>query len=121
MADPNLYIYDRKSLKRVAAKKLDGVDILSLSFSGDGSRYALVSGGRIFIEDVLKWYDPKTQSIVRIHDTPSGKTLLAFAASTRWAHLKFSPDGRRLAVVNNDGTIEVWTLPPATTIEEKRL
>ncbi len=111
LADPNIYIYDRTTLKQVAKKAFDSIDILSLSFSQDGSRYALISGGRLFIEDVFKWYDPKTQSVVRIHDTLSGKTLHAFAASTRWARVKFSPDGRRLAVINDDGTIEVWPLP----------
>lgn len=108
LADPNVYIYDRRTLKQVSKKVLERIDILSLSFLGDGRRYALVSGGRIYIEDLFK---PKTQSIIRIHDTLSGKTLLAFPASSRWARVKFSPDGKRLAVVNDDDTIEVWTLP----------
>ena len=114
LADPNIYIYDRHTLKQVSRKVLDGIDILGLSFTGNGNRYALVSGGRIFIEDILKWCDPKTESIVRIHDTLSGKALLAFPASTRWVQVKFSPDGKRLAVVNDDGTIEIWTLPDKT-------
>jgi WD40 repeat protein len=111
LADPHLYIYDRKTMKQVAKEMFDGVDLLGLTFSGDGSRNAIVSGGRIFVEDLFKWYDPKTQSIVRIHETLSGKTLLAFPASTRWARVRFSPDGKRLAVINDDGTIEVWMLP----------
>jgi WD40 repeat protein len=110
LADPHVYIYDRQTLRRVAEKKFDGVDILSLSFSTDGTRYAIVSGGRIFIEDLLKWYDPKTQSVVRIHDTLTGKTLLARGTSTRWARVKFSPEGKRLAVIYDDDTIEIWPL-----------
>jgi hypothetical protein len=57
-------------------------------------------------------HDPRSRSIVRIHDTISGNTLLAFPASTHSVHIKLSPGAKRLAVVNDDGTIEVWTLPP---------
>jgi WD40 repeat protein len=57
-------------------------------------------------------WDPKTQSELPIHETLSGRTLLAFPASTRWVrNLTFSPDGRQLAIAIGDGTIEVWWLP----------
>jgi len=105
LANPHIYVYDRKTSKQVAKKLLDGVEILSLSFSQNGSRYALAC------RDQLKWYEPRSRSIVRIHDTLSGRTLLALAASTRWARVKLSRDGKRLTVINDDGTIEVWTLP----------
>jgi WD40 repeat protein len=112
--DPNVDIFDRKTLTRISTKMLAGTDILSHSFSEDGGRYALVTGGRIFISEQFRQYDPETQSIVRVHNTVTGKTLFAFPASTRWVHVKLSPDGNRLAVVNDDGTIEVWKLPPVS-------
>jgi WD40 repeat protein len=100
-ANPNVYIYDRQTLGQVAKKELVGACVLSHSFSGDGRRYALVT----------RSYDPKTQCIVRIHDTLSGKTLFAFPGSTCWAKVKLSADGNRVAIVNGDGRIEVWALP----------
>jgi WD40 repeat protein len=53
---------------------------------------------------------PGTQSVVRIHETRTGRTLGAFPASTRWVSVRFSPDGKQLAVANDDGTLELWDL-----------
>jgi hypothetical protein len=87
---------------------------LDITFTGDGSRYAVVTGGRIFIDlDYhlrLHQWDPQTPSLVRVHETLSGKTIGAFRASTRWIKIRLAPDGRRLAVINSDDTIEVWDL-----------
>jgi WD40 repeat protein len=111
LVDPGFHVYDRRTLRQVSERTLPGTEVLVHTASNDGKLLAVVTGGRIFIEDLFKEYDPGTQSIVRVHDVESGKTLWAFAASTRWVEIKFSPDGRRLAIVNDDGTIEVWPLP----------
>ena len=111
VADPNVYIFDRRTCRRVAERIFKGTDLLGLSFSGDGSRYAVVTGARVYVTRRLGRLDPGTRSIVRVHDTLSGRTLFAFPASTRWASVKLSPDGRRLAVINDDGTIELHHLP----------
>ena len=39
--------------------------------------------------------------------TLSGSTLLAFAPTHAAGSMKFSPDGKRLAVAYDDGTIEI--------------
>ncbi len=112
IGDPGLYLYDRQTLKLAAQKAFKGLDLLALAFSADGSRYAVVTGGRIFIDDRLRRYDPETTSLVRVQDTLTGATRAAFPAPTRWCPiLKFSPDGKRLAVVGDDGSLEVWDLP----------
>jgi WD40 repeat protein len=107
-ADPSVYIYDRQTLTQVSKMELVGTRMLSHSFSGDGRRYALVTRSDA---DAYQLRDPKIQTIVRIHETLTGKTLFAFPASTRWASVKLSGDGNRMAIVNDDGTTEVWTLP----------
>jgi WD40 repeat protein len=114
LTDPNVTFYDLRTLDRVSQKELKRIDIHKISFNGDGSRYALVTGGSTSIKDIIPnmQYDPETQGIVRIHDASSGKTLLAFPISRpSVAQLKFSPESNRLAVVNYDNTIEVWSLP----------
>ena len=107
-ADPSVYIYDRQTLTQVSKMELVGTRMLSHSFSGDGRRYALVTRSDA---DAYQLRDSKTPSIVRIHDTLTGKTLFAFPASTLGASVKLSGDGNRVAIVNDNGTFEVWTLP----------
>lgn len=110
--DPGMYIYDRKTVKPISVKEFRDVDILNNTFSSDGERYALVTGGRLFIGEGFKLFDPKTQSIVRIHNTDTGKTLFAFPSSTRWIRaIKFSPDGKSVLLIRNDNVIESRELP----------
>jgi WD40 repeat protein len=110
VTDPDLYLLDRKTLEVTAEKHFRGVDLLDLVFSGDGGRYAVVTGGRIYVDRDLRRLDPQTQSLVRVHETAGGKTLAAFPAATRWARCRLSPDGKRLVVINDDDTLESWDL-----------
>ena len=81
------------------------------SLHGPALAAAVVTGGRIFVDNSLRQWDPKTNSIVRIHETLSGKTLLAFPAPARWLRaLRFSPDGKSLLVAD-EGALEVWPMP----------
>jgi WD40 repeat protein len=111
LADPHVYLLDRQTLRVAARREFRKTDLLDITFTGDGRHYAVVTGGRILIDlDRLQRRDPRTPSLVRVHETLSGKTVGAFRASTRWIKIRFAPDGRRLAVINDDDTIEVWDL-----------
>ena len=112
-------VYDRRTLKQISGKKFIGRDLLQVVFSPDGSCYAAVTGKRIVVDNDFRVWDSKTQSVLSIHDTLTGRTLFAFPASTRWIrHLAFSPDKRRLAIANDNGTLEVWALPDPPTNAE---
>jgi hypothetical protein len=109
--DPGLYIYNRETLKPVIVKEFKHADILGLQFSPDGTRYAIVTGGRMSVSDELKIHDPQIRSIIRVHDTVTGRTLFAFYSSTRWTRaMTFSPDGKRLVLLREDGVIEARQL-----------
>ena len=108
--DPDFYVVDRHTFKEISTISLLKAHIRSHSFSSDGQYLALVTGA---------WNDPMTPSIVRIHEVQTGKTVLAFPASPPWPQIKFSPDGRRLALVYSNGTIEVWPLPNITGTRTK--
>lgn len=110
VGDPDLYLLDRKTLDVVAEKHFRGVDLLDLAFSGDGERYAVVTGGRIHVDGSFRQWDPQIQSLVRVHETLSGKTLAAFPTATRRARCQLSPDGKRVVVINDDDTLESWDL-----------
>jgi WD40 repeat protein len=114
VADPGFYLFDSESMKLVTSRAFRGTDVLGLSFTRDGSRFAAVTGGRIHVDfsvqDGLRQWDPETKSLIRIHDTPTGRTLGALPATTRWVSVKFAPDGKQLAVINDDGTFELWDL-----------
>jgi WD40 repeat protein len=114
IADPGFYLFERQSLKPVMSRSFRGTNSLSLDFTRDGSRFAVVTGGRIYVDlgpgQELRRWDAQTQSVVRIHDTETGRTLGAFRPSTHQASVRFAPDGKQLVVINGDGTFELWDL-----------
>jgi len=110
IGDPGFYLFDSRTLKPVTSRAFRGTNSLSLDFTRDGTRFVVVTGGTIYVDRNLRQWDPQTQSVVRIHDTETGRTLGAFPASTRWVSVKFSPAGKQLAVTNDDGTFELWDI-----------
>jgi hypothetical protein len=103
--DPEFFIVDRQTFKVIATISLSRTQLLSHSFSTDGRYVALFTG---------TWNGPIRPGIVRIHEVQTGRTIVAFSTPTPWRKVKFSPDGRQLAVVNSDGTTEVWPLADLT-------
>jgi hypothetical protein len=111
VADPDFYLLDRQTLKVVSRREFRGVDLLGLAFTADGKRFAVAAGSSIYIDRQLRTHDANLPTLIRVHDTRTGKTRAAFAPRSRWVFMRFSPGGRRLAVVNDDRTIELWQLP----------
>ena len=104
---------------------------MSLSFSGDGARYAIVTASRVYrgprneveaINEImtsgvrpagqpLEEASEGSPTTVRVHDTRTGQTIFAFPARTAWASVTVSRDGNTVFVCNDDGTVEAWRLP----------
>jgi hypothetical protein len=100
-----LHIYDRRSLNLVAAKDFPGdrATVTAVTFSPDGSRYAASLWQHNLGE--------QPRSAVLVHETLTSRILAAFMPPTGVALLRFSQDGRRLAVAYDDGTLELRTVP----------
>ena len=110
-------IYDRQTLKPVAAREFPHMRVAGMTFSAAGDRYAVVMWKSQDEDDHNGWRhrDAASESLVRVHETLSGGTLLAFAPAHAAGSMVFSPDGRRLAVAYDDGTIEIRDLPVKPT------
>jgi WD40 repeat protein len=107
---PNFYVVDRKTLKILVDRPIPRVDVWSTRFSPDGSRFALVIGGTSVQYRGPGELNAPQRTLIRIHETRTGRTLGAFRPSTNWVAVRFSPDGGRIVVVNEDNTLEVWNL-----------
>lgn len=113
------HIFDRQTLKLVAARDFPGYRLSTVVFSPDGTRYAAVIAkpwrpDHWFGVDKDEW-SQKTSSFVRVHEILTGKTLLAVSPSSDVWRVVLSADGQRIATANDDGTIELWNVPPASS------
>jgi hypothetical protein len=92
-------IYDRRTLKLVAAREFLGYGLRVIGFSPDGSRYAAM---------LQKARDShaKTEALVRVQDTLTGRTVLAFTPPAAVLQFRFSNKGEQLAIAYDDGTLE---------------
>jgi WD40 repeat protein len=107
VANPGVYLFDRTPVKLISEKRFKGWHMLRLCFSPDGSYYALAAAPQKRGSSAEE-SNEFAETVVRVHQTLSGDTLLAFAARDRMVKdLKFSPDGKQLAIVTNDGFIEL--------------
>ncbi len=106
LASPKFRLLRRADLRVVTSRSFRGMDLRPLSFSGDGGRYAVTASGER--GSALPLADRRITSVVRVHDTLSGKTLGAFPASP--SRLRLSPDGRQLVVVDGDNALALWDL-----------
>lgn len=110
--DPGLYIYDRTTLKPVIAPLFPKDELLAIAFSADGSKVAVATGQRVVVDSNLHLYDGGMQTMIRVQDLSSGKTLLAFPSPTRWVRtMALSPEASRLVVLRDDSVIESYQMP----------
>lgn len=102
LASPHVHIVDRATHSVVARNILEYVQILDLTFSGDGRKYAVLMQGT----------NGKRRSppFVQVFPTLTSHPTVTFDTSNSACQLKMSTDGKRIAVMNRDSTIEVWTL-----------
>lgn len=113
MASPGVYIFEREPVKLVSANHFGGRSFLGvIGFSSDGRRYAVSDWTAMSPSGGAASSEPKSRPLVRVHDTLTGSTLFAFAASSLSVRAgRFAPDGKRLVIANGDGTLEIWELP----------
>lgn len=104
-ADPDLVLIDRETFKVRARVPLGQGRIDTLAFTADGGCLAVACTDP---EDQAPASGPRRS--IRIHDTLTGRPLTVFAGAESITQLSLSSDGRRLAAVHEDDTIEVWDL-----------
>lgn len=110
VADPGIVVMDLTTLKPVSRRPLRDFNLHRIAFDSTGERFAVAADDMFFVENFRQGKDP-WGSAIRIHDTRTGRTLLATPASSwKIMALRFSLKGDLLAVANDDGTIEVWPL-----------
>ena len=111
IGDPGIYIYDLNAVQLAAQKRMKGFDLLCVSFNAQGDYYAVAAGARREVRSDFTIYEPAVQTEIRVQETLTGKTVFAFPAHSRWVKdIRFSPDAKKLAVVTDDGFIEIWKL-----------
>ncbi len=110
MGDPGLSIHDRTSLRPVIAPLFPEDDVQAITFTADGSKVVVATRERISVGGV---YDRESETMIRVHDLATGKTLLAFPSPIRWwvRAMALSPDEKRLVIVRDDSVIESYQLP----------
>ena len=111
------HIFDRQTLKLVAARDFPRDTLNTIVFSPDGSRYAAEIAKTRGQDDwpgidEWSWYR-RYPALVRVQETLSGRTLSVSSPSAAASRLAFSADGKRVAMANDDGTIEVRDVPDA--------
>jgi WD40 repeat protein len=90
--------------------ELEG-DLIAEAFGWRGDR-DVARGYTAKMDDLdLPSYNPAVQSLVRLHDTLTGRTVFAFPAESRCVEVRFAPDGKSLALTNDEGTVSIWQLP----------
>jgi eukaryotic-like serine/threonine-protein kinase len=82
--------------KRVTFEPIQGAGVDALGYSGDG-RYAALGNS-----EATQLYDAETGRRLAVLPHPGD------AAAIR--HVRFSPDGRRLAALRTDGSLQLWDL-----------
>jgi WD40 repeat protein len=108
--DPDLFLLDRRTLKVVAQRRFDGLSLDRLVFTPDGQRYVAVTAGKPPLGKDALPADAEKTILVRLHDTLSGHTVGAFTATAGVREAKCDATGRRLVVIHDDDSLELWDL-----------
>lgn len=111
VGDPGLSIHDRTSLKPAIPPLFPRDDLQAVTFTADGSKVVVATGERVFVDGVFD-HDRDSETMVRVHDLATGKTLLAFPSPARRVRaMALSPDEKRLVLVRDDSVVESYQLP----------
>jgi len=95
VAPGNIYFLDIES-KKITRILPAPSSVTAMDYSSDGTMIAVGTGsGGLF------FYDPLTNRTVTSRQAHTEKIT----------YLKFSPDGRWLATVSENGTIALWAIP----------
>jgi WD40 repeat protein len=109
------HMFRRDDLSLVSSYNLGG-QIRQIEFSADGRRYASVNEDREMRRgiQVNVHHRESVWQRVRVHDIKTGEPLLAVELlEPRVACVALSSDGRKLAVVGDDSSVQIWSVPDA--------
>jgi WD40 repeat protein len=108
------HVCRRDDLTLVSAVNVAG-KVARVSFSADGSRYALVTSHRMARPTIfagVRQYEPDYYHEFRVHEARTGQTLLAVKVPAPGVGcIALSRDGRSAACVGRDSSIQVWPVP----------
>ena len=102
-------LWDAGSGRLVARFGAAGLGIQAFQFSPDGSRIAIVAGGR------KRWND------VELHDADDGRHLSTVSkprglGTAKSSLLAFSPDGGRLVTTSHETDLQLWDVDTGSSI-----
>ncbi len=110
-SDPGVLVLDRGTLQTISRSPLRHISLGDLAFSGDGKRYVGAAKLKNHPEEVRKVCPAEARTLIRVHDTKTGRTLYAFPTPSYRPKVALDADGRRLVIVEDDGKLVVVTLP----------
>jgi WD40 repeat protein len=100
MHDIDLWSVGGKRLGKMKPLQGHRTSLQALAFSADGGQLASLASEEEHGAHVIMW------------DMVTGKSLWEYRSPFTAEHLAFAPDGRHLAVGNNNGTAHILRLPP---------
>jgi WD40 repeat protein/uncharacterized caspase-like protein len=108
---PVIKLHDTTSGRAIATLDAGDRTIGRMTFSGDSKRLAVTySGGRASVEGGLPGRRPAAagENLATVYDSSTGRQLFVLAHETPVSGAAFSPNGRLIATVGQDGNKYIW-------------